>query len=169
MSNSVKKLTRSALLAALGLVLMYLAAVIPTAKLAMVAISGLVTAAARINCGISYSIGVFIVTAVLSLALLPMKSVAVLYTAFFGYYPIVKSALEQIRNLAISWVLKLVLFNLVFALLWLFASELMAEVLTMPHMWAIAQAVGTVVFILYDLCVSQLIVYYIRRISKHMK
>jgi hypothetical protein len=169
MSSSTKKLTRSALLAALGLVLMYLAAVIPTAKLAFVAVAGLLTAAVLINCGTPYSLGVFLVTAVLSLIILPMKSVAVLYACFFGYYPIAKSWMEHVRNLAVSWVLKLLLFNLVFVALWLFAAELLAEALTLPHMWVVAQLIGNAAFILYDICVSRLILFYITKISKHMK
>lgn len=170
MNDSIKKLTRSALITALGFALLYAASLLPTGRIALAAVAGLLTAVIMISCGVYYSAAVFAATAILGLLILPVKSPAILYVVFLGYYPIIKSFLERIKKPVFRWILKLLIFNIVFALVWLLAKELIAvEAELQTAVWALAVAAGNAVFIAYDICVSRLIHYYILRFSKYFK
>lgn len=170
MNDSIKKLARSALITALGFALLYAASFIPTGRMALAAVAGLLTAVILISCGTYYSAAVFAATAVLGLLILPIKSPAVIYTVFLGYYPILKSYLERIKRPLIKWILKLLIFNVVFAAVWLLAKDLIAvDAQILTTVWVAAQAAGNAVFIAYDILVSRLIHYYILRFAKYFK
>ncbi|HHU23155.1 MAG TPA: hypothetical protein GXZ52_07070 [Clostridiales bacterium] len=171
MNRPTRRLTRSALLAALGCALLYISAVIPSGRIALVAVSGLLTAAALIHCGIFHSIAVFATTAVLSAAIIPLKSCAVLYAVFLGYYPIAKSLFERLKSRVLEWVCKLALFNGALTCLWILGRSvfLPGEVPGFFEKYIIlAYILMNLVFIVYDLGISKLISFYIIRISKHI-
>ena len=170
MNTSIKKLTRSALAVALGFVVLYISSLIPTGRIALAAIAGLLSAAILMSCGAYYSFAVFIVTAGLGLLILPQKSPAILYAVFLGYYPIIKSYLERIRKTALEWIIKLIIFNIVFLAIWLLSKELITvEAALLPGVWAAFQAAGNIVFVMYDIILSKLIHFYIIRFAKYFK
>ena len=170
MKTNTRMLARAALLTALATALMYISAVIPSARAAVVAIAGLISLAAVLSCGICWAWGVFAVTACLSLLILPLKSCALLYTAFFGWYPIIKSTIERrIKKNALQWIAKLFLFNSAFAALMFLANSVLMDS-GFPeniHGWMIAVAwfVLDVVFLIYDVLITRLVPIYIKRIS----
>lgn len=169
MRFTVKNLSRAALAAALGCVLLYIAAILPTGRITVVAIAGLLTAAVVISSGYAMALAVFVVTAVISFFIMPQKSVAVLYAAFFGYYPIVKSLFERIRGLAAGWILKFLVFNVSFFSIWMLARELItADISAKPVFGVVAALVANGLFLAYDICLSRLIDIYINRVSKHI-
>ena len=132
MDRHAKKLTRSALLTALGCALLYVSSVVPSGRVAIVAVSGLLTAAALIHCGIFYSFAVFAITAALSAVIIPVKSCAVLYAVFLGYYPIAKSLFERLKSRTLEWAAKLVLFNAALTGLWLLGQRVLQDELCRP-------------------------------------
>jgi hypothetical protein len=171
MDRHAKKLTRSALLTALGCALLYVSSVVPSGRVAIVAVSGLLTAAALIHCGIFYSFAVFAITAALSAVIIPVKSCAVLYAVFLGYYPIAKSLFERLKSRTLEWAAKLVLFNAALTGLWLLGQRVLLQG-DMPDLFekyiALAYILMNVVFIIYDFGISKLIAFYIIRVSKHI-
>lgn len=170
MSKSVRILTRCALLTALGVVLNYLSSVLPAASIAIVAVAGLLTAAAVIHAGLLYAFAVFFVTAALSLLLTPDKSGALLYTVFLGYYPALKSLLERkVRPAVPCWIIKLLLFNGIFALIGALGAGILFPGSGTAAPWIVIQGVGNIVFVVYDIGLSRLISFYIRRVSIHVK
>jgi len=170
MGNGTKILARAALIAALGCVILYIAAVVPTGRIALIAIAGMLTAAAVIHCGMGAAIAVFAVTALIGFLILPQKSGVALYTVFFGYYPILKSLLERLSGRGLSWALKYIVFNIAFALTVFLGKETIAAgVDNFAVMWVAAQLVGNVVFLAYDICLSKLIETYILRVSRHVR
>ena len=170
MSTSVKTLARCALFTALGVALNYLASVLPVASLAVVAVAGLLTAATVIHAGLPRAFAVFAVTAALSLLLAGDKSAPLLYAAFLGYYPALKSFLERrLRPHLLCWAVKLLLFNAAFAALYLLASQILLSQLNTRLPWLAIQGLGNLVFVIYDIGLSRLIGFYIRRISTHIK
>jgi len=165
-SFDTRALARCSILAALGVVLMYVSAVIPSAKIALVAIAGVLNAAAVIHHGKLRALFVFVAVSLLSLLLLPQKGCAVMYIVFFGYYPIIKSVFERLRSAALGWAAKIALFNAVFFALWFIARELFLLVLPLdnvglPIVWLAANAA----FVVYDIGLSKLIALYISRFS----
>lgn len=166
MRKKTKELTRSSLLAALGLVFLLLGTVLPSGRLALTACAGILTALVLIQSGLVYAIGVFLCVGVLGLLLLPQKAPAVLYLAFLGYYPILKSLAEHLRYRWLEWVLKLGVFNLIFLILWFVIKGFLVP--KVQFSLPLLLLAANVVFMVYDRGLSGLIRYYIVHISKHI-
>ena len=138
------------------------------------AFAGMLTLFCVIELGRSWAFGVYVAAALLSLLLLPNKEAAVLYTAFFGYYPIVKAILEGRRMPRIlEYLLKLAVFNISFVaayLLLVYAfglpfNELMGVDETSA--WArfaipIFLVIGNVTFLILDLLMTRMATIYLR-------
>lgn len=168
MSENTKRISRLSLLTALSVGLLYLAAVLPTAHLTILAVCGFLCAVAVMMYSTLWAAAVYVVTAALALLILPDKLCAIYYAAFFGYYPILKSYLEKIRNIKISWLAKFAVYCLIY-LVWFFAAKglFFGEAITFP--WYILFPLGAVAFVIYDICMSILIRYYIEKISGYIK
>ena len=146
-------------LAAGSLVFLWLAAITPTGRLGLTAVAGLFPMAAVLAAGRAAGYLCWAASGILSLFLLPDKGVALLYLAFLGLYPIVKSRIESLRRQPVEWCLKLVFFDLALTLFWFF---LRAMFLPNPPDWLGDNALpvyllGNVVFVCYDIGLSRLI------------
>lgn len=160
-------LTLGAVLAALSLALLYVGSLLPSGQLALTAAAGLWPAAAVISVGLGGGFGVWAVTALLGLLVVPNKMSALLYAGFFGLYPMVKSGLERLRNKVFSWALKFLFFDLVLCVfVFGFGTAFMPLLPAMARKHtALALLAGNVVFTLYDLGFSQVIGFYLARIE----
>lgn len=158
------------MLAALQIVLMYAGTVVPSWKLALTAMAGVINAAVLIECGVGSSVICFAAVSVLSALILPQKSLAFLYILFFGYYPLLKSAVERIRKRALEWSVKLVVFNLACALCMTALRFGFVSDISLPDIALVVLWLGlNVVFVIYDIGLTQLIGLYIQRIHKIIK
>ncbi len=167
MKASTKRLTRLAILAAIGVVLLLLGSVLPAGRLALVAVSSLPVCIALMMYGIKWSLGLFALTCLLGALLFPGAAV-IMYTAFFGYYPIAKSLFERMHSAAAGWVCKFALYTFAFVIYWLLAKALFT--FTGGELsWYILYPLGAVVFFLYDLAYSSLIRYYIVKIARYFQ
>jgi len=160
-----KALTRSGLAAALSMVLLFTAAALPSGKLALIALSGMVTAFLRISCGLRWAAGCFLTVSILSALLLPQKTIGILYALFFGYYPFIKPSLERTGTPVLRWLRKLAVFWTALAAACLLASLLLTGARP-PLLWLIPLFLGGgAVFALYDAVLTRWILYYLRRIA----
>ncbi|MCD8322829.1 MAG: hypothetical protein LUC89_08105 [Oscillospiraceae bacterium] len=162
MKESTKRLTRLALLAALGVVFLMLASVLPTGSLALLAVASFAVCVARMLYGWGWGAGVYAVTAALGLLLYP-GTATIAYAGFFGYYPLAKSLFERPHSRVAEWAMKLGLYAVVFALYWM----LFPVDSTLP--WYALCPIGAVAFAIYDWCLSLMVRIYIERIARYMK
>ena len=104
MSNqtNTKRLTVCAMLAALGVVLLWIGSILEVAEISMAVIASLLCVVAVIEYGGVAPWLVFAATGALGLILLPNKGIAVTYLLFFGYYPIIKEKIER-RTRGVRW------------------------------------------------------------------
>ena len=103
-------------LAALAVVIMCLGTLIPVATFACPMLCILLAKVILERCGKRIAHTWYGVVCVLSLLLAPDKEAAAVFVAF-GYYPVIKTKLEQ---LPLCWLWKVILFNVViFVLYWL--------------------------------------------------
>jgi len=170
MKSSSRSVAYSALAAALGTVLMYLASAAPTGKLVILCVASLCTVFVLSVCGWKWALASYAVTAALSLILSPSKASAILFSAFFGYYPIVKIFVERLHTPAARWGIKLGIFNAVMAVLF-FAIRSFFQgnwgVLSGKPWVMLLLANG--LFVLYDLALQQGILYFIRNIARRIR
>ena len=140
---------------------------------ALPAIAGFLTLFCVIELGKSWAFGVYFATALLSLLFVPNKEAAVMYTAFFGYYAIVKALLESRLPRVAEYVLKFLIFNASVLL----AYTVLIHLFGMPlddilgvdsSVWWSKYAIpvmlvmGNVVFIVFDFALTRMAMVYLK-------
>jgi len=166
MAFSAKRIAYLAVLTALGTVLLLAANAMPTGRLALLALAGFPVCAALMMFGPGWAAGVCAVTAALGFLLFPGVA-AVGYAAFFGWYPIVKSLCERVKNRYAGLGLKLLAYTLAAVLYWFLAKELFSGAAGLP--WPVLYAAGAAVFFVYDWAYSLLIRIYLEKIARFLK
>ena len=166
-----KKLTLSALLSALGVVMISVGAIFELFDLSILAFVSLFVAFAYIELGSPYTFLVWIVTSLLSFILFPGAVMWIEYFAVFGIYPILKGYIERLGRL-FWWPLKILYASLSVILL-IFAVEFITGT---PFFTfdATLLKVGICVllifaFALYDVFLTVLIRYYMRALRPRIK
>lgn len=160
------------MVAALSLALMLIVSVIPSMTYALPALAGAFLIVVVLEVDKKWAFGVYCAVAILSMLLVPVKEVALLYTLWFGYYPILKALLEARLPAWLSWTLKIILFDAMMLLSGYLSIRLFGvqiDELDRFGIWAIPilLGIGTVTFILYDYVLTQLISLYLNKWQKH--
>lgn len=168
--KSAAAVAYSAVLGALSLVLVYVAAVVPTGNWGLVALSGVFTAAVVISVSLRAAFLCWAGVSILAFLLLPGKFCALMYAALFGLYPILKALIERLRTLWLEYILKLAFFNAAFTALYVFMRQMVLNSLpsALHRVWLLYLA-ANVVFLIYDFGVTKLIAFYIARIDRAIR
>ena len=170
--TDTKKLTVCAMLASLGVVLLYAGSIIEVLDISMAVIASLTCIIAVIEYGKSAPWAIYAVTSVLSLILLPNKTPAAFYVLFFGFYPILKEKFEKL-NKVICWILKEAVFNVSLAAMAIATYFLTTTgdntLFTSPLFIAVAVVAAELVFVLYDVALTRLISFYIIKLRHRFK
>ncbi len=165
----MKKSAKTALggiIAALSVVLMLLSSVIPFMEYALPAMAGALMIIMVVEVGKGWAAAAYFSVSFLSLILLANKEAAMMYVAFFGWYPILKPVIEsKIKQKTLQWVLKFLSFNAAlvsayFILISVFGLKL--EDLTehgTPGLIALLAA-GNVMFVVYDIFITRIVYIY---------
>ena len=92
MKNNVRQMTLAAMMAALQTVLLYLGSVLPSGRLAMAALAGVLGAVIVIECGYPHAAMAWVVASALGMLLFPRKGSALFFAAFLtlivGLFPL---------------------------------------------------------------------------------
>ncbi len=156
----VKKLTVSAVLSALSVIILLIGSVTGIMDLTAVAVASLCVFFSVLEMGYPFPYLIYIVTSVLSLLLLPDKFAAVCYAAFGGLYPVLKSFIERLPRV-FAWILKAVYFNAVLtAIIWVSLSLLGMKSDDIGFEIVI-YLLGNLTFLMYDLAMTKLITQYL--------
>ena len=164
------------MMAALGVVILYVGSLIEVLDISMAAIASLLCVLAVIEYGRGYAWLVFAATAILSMLVLPEKFTPSLYAFMIGYYPMVKELIERIGKKQIfrgarvmQWAIKMLFFNcalLVFAMIAIYLLALPREAEWMKiTMFILANAA----FVLYDIALTRLIGKYVFCLRRRIK
>lgn len=168
----VKYLTVSAMLSALGVVMLGLGSLVEVLDLTFAVIASLLTVYAVIEIGGAYPWLIWIVTSVVALLILPLKTPVLFYALLTGYYPILKQKIERRMARVPAWTFKMSVFAIslavIVAVMWLFAPTLLE---TTGGWIVIATTVVLAVlsFILYDICLTKLITIYFVKLQKRFR
>lgn len=121
-----KKITLSAMAAALSAVLLALSSLLGLMELTVGAIASLLVVFIHVEVGAPYQWLVWLVTSLIALLLLPSKTIGFAYLLVFGIYPILKSFIERLPRW--SWlIIKFVYISAILAAC-IFLSELVLGV-----------------------------------------
>ncbi len=176
--KKTKLVSLSSLCAALGVVFLYLGSMLDVLDMSAAVLASVIVLFCVLELGYGYAGMVYLTVTVLSLLLLPNKSPAILFAGLFGYVPISKFYLEK-KLKAFAWLPKILVFNLIFALvIWFFAETMGFTTENTfgipPVVYYIAYFVlANVVYILCDILYARLSrLYFCRlrdRIKKYLK
>jgi len=160
--------------AALSLTLLISVAIVPFMTYALPAIAGALIVVMVIETDKKWAFGVYAAIAILSFFLVPEKEVAMMYIAFFGYYPIIKALIEAHIPAVPAWAIKVLSFNATMIAAYYLMIKLMG--ITLDEMdehgiWGVVMllGIGTFAFVFYDLALTRLITVYVKKWRKHFK
>ena len=168
MRGRTKYLTVSAMLVALGVILLGLGSLINTLDLTVAALASILCVWAVIEMGMTYAWMIWLVTSFLAILLLPRKTPGCFYL-FIGLYPILKERLERLPR-AVEWVLKIVIFHAMIALCWLVLRIFVPGEAALEFGWLLlaTYALALVAFLLYDYALTKLISFYLQKLQKRI-
>lgn len=169
-----KKVAFGGVVAALSLVLMLLTGVFPFGTYALPCMAGLLLTFIVIEFSSWWAIGVYFAVSVLSFFLAADKEAALYYILLLGIYPVLKSFFEKIKFKWLSFVIKLLYFN-VSAVCSYFISIYILAIpedsfelfgVNLPLVFLLA---GNVVFVVYDIAVSRIAFLYLAKFRNMFK
>ncbi|MBR7184619.1 MAG: hypothetical protein IKD37_03320 [Clostridia bacterium] len=167
-SARTRRLTAGAVMVALGVLMLYLGALIEVLDLSLAALASMLTVLAVIEFGGGMPWMIWAATSILSLLLLPAKFPALLYLLFAGLYPMVKAAFERLHYL-LAWILKLSFFNTALLVLivlcnWVFHLPDTGLALSLAVF-----ALANLTFVLFDIALGRLILLYLYKLRPRLR
>ena len=160
------KVSLGGVVAALSLVLMLMTSIVPFGTFAFPTFAGILLILIVLNLNFGYAFAVYFVTAALSFLLVADKEAALYYTAFLGFYPIVKGLIERLSSKAAQYVIKFALFNACIIAAFFIGTFLLGIPKESFNLFGVYLpwvflVLGNVFFLLYDLCVTRLVTIYL--------
>ncbi|MBO5897290.1 MAG: hypothetical protein J6Q83_08315 [Clostridia bacterium] len=140
--------------AALTVVLMAATTILPVLMYVLPIITGIIVLLTSLVAGKKYAFGVYAASSILLIVLITDKESALTYILFFGYYPLIRDALDRLPKV-LSWALKLVLFNICAVLIGVisvYVFGISGEEYSEFGRWTVPVllAMSNLVFLLYD-------------------
>ncbi len=152
-----KMIARCGMAAALSVGIMFLTTVFQTLSLALAAISGFVIAFIVMRYGKIAATLTYAASAAIVFFFVPDRGAAILYVAFFGIYPVLKSVFENIKSRVLEWVCKIIFAGgIIFLAIKLFSLNYF-------------YLLSIFVFVLYDIVFSKVIFTYGPKLNKIIK
>lgn len=171
-----RKLSFASVLTALTIVCLYGSTILPTGKIALLALTSLCVLVTQAECGTRYALIQYAASALIGLLLVPTKFQSILFIAFIGYYPIVKSHIERLDKLWLEWIVKIFYFNAMLICLYFIVKYFLLRYVSfgpifdyvLSHL-VIVVAILELVFVFYDYLLSLMASYYNNVIKKKMQ
>ena len=160
------KIAFAAVVSALSVVIMYMASVLPTGKLALCAVASGVMCLVVVKNGIGNALSVYAVVSVISIILLPDKSIAIGYILFLGNYPVLKALIEKQRKLAKEWLIKITLFIVYAVVLYFGAVFFVPSFVDFEYSLPVVLCAVLLIASVYDVALSLLVTELVRRFSR---
>lgn len=151
------------IIAALSVTIMAATTVVPFLSYALPAISGALLIIMVIEINRKWAFGAYISVSVLSFFILTDKEAAIMYAAFFGYYPIIKSALENRLPRVLEYLVKFSIFNVAVVsavLIIVYAFKIPIDDVTENMPIYILLIMANAMFLLYDYTLTQTVELY---------
>ena len=161
-----RDITIGAMCCGLSILFLYIASIIPTGKITVAFIATFMPAVACAECEKRITSLICGVSAGLLAGLIvPKTGLAGVITLFFCgvlcYYPWLKSVIESLNRLTLEWIIKIIFFTAVSAVIYFIAKKTGIEFYSIP--------VSILILTAYDFLVSYTMGYYMRIISPKIK
>jgi len=169
-SKSSTRIALGGISASLCLVVMLTTALLPFATYALPALAGIMLIPLALELGAKTAWVCYAAVAILSLLIVPDREAALMFIAFFGYYPIIKIKLDGIKNRFGRRFLKVLIFNSAMimaytAVIYIFGMTYLIEEFSNYFGWMLL-ITANIFFPIYELALHNMYRLYIYRIRK---
>lgn len=174
--KNASKIALGAIMTGLSIALLMSTTVIPFLSYTVPAICGTLTIIILTECGKKWALLVYACVSILAFILIPDKSAGASYALIFGYYPIVKTLLENKFSKNLAWLFKLTIANIVLLLSYYISlkffgidTEGMEWITPYLMKWYVIPIIiigGSIFFYMYDIVLYRLSVIYKNRWRK---
>ena len=170
--NRASKTAVGGIVTAISVATMFLTAVIPFLTYILPIAAALLLSIVTRELGRGWAAGVYLAVGTLGMLVVADKEAALMYIAFFGYYPLIKDTLDRLPRI-VRILLKLIIFNAsvtaaYFVIIKLFGmdSKEFNELgrFTVP----VLLVLGNIVFVLFDRMLGTLCVLYDKRLKSRI-
>ncbi|MEX1307385.1 MAG: hypothetical protein AB1Z19_02565 [Eubacteriales bacterium] len=170
MDSDSYTLSLTSMMAAFALLFIYLAGILPTARMGMYAIASLFSIALCMEQRTAYAIILYFAVSALSFLILPNTLMVVPYILFFGYYGIAKYHIESIKDKLLAFALKLMVFNIGLILNYFLAKNMFLVNVpdAIKNSFWLFLGLAQLAFLAYDYIFSKMAELYDNRIRKFL-
>lgn len=169
MSKKSTQIAIGGVFSGLCLALMFLTGMVPFSMYALPAIAGAMLVAVVVENGRRTAFMVYLSVSILAPLIVPNPEAAMMFIAFFGYYPIIQGLFVRIKPRLFRTVCKLLLFNVAivgsywFGYTVLGMTELLEDIGDYSYLiLAGFLLVGNVIFVMYDFILTRYTIIYVR-------
>ena len=160
------KMALGGIFSALAVVSMLISYLVPTATYACPALAGVMLIPVVIEVGKGWAICAYAAVSLLSFLLLADKEMALCFTAFFGFYPILKAVLERYLSKLLCWASKIAVFSMCMTgvfFLSIYVLGIPRESFTLFGVYLpwVFLVIGIAIFVVYDIALSRVIGAYV--------
>ncbi len=168
------KVALGGIIAALSVLLMIFAGVTTTLVYAIPMVVGALLMMLVVEFGAGFAALVYVAVSIISMLILGNKEAAIMYVAFFGYYPIIKGFLEKYLKNITCWIVKYLIFNVAMVASYFIVSKIfMISFEDMEEFGEYSMLVllcaGNILFAMYDIMLTRLVSVYIYKWRKSIK
>ena len=162
-----KKVSFSAILIAIAVVILYLGSMIDVLTLSVAAFASLTVMITVAELGFPSAFCVYCAASLLSFLLLPAKETAVVFSAFFGFYPIIKGLADKTKKYT-AYIIKTLVFLVSFAT----SAVVFVAFFGLPadkwYIYSLLFIPALAVFFVYDWLFTRVILYYFQTLRKRL-
>lgn len=158
-----KKIALLGILLALNQILLIFSSIFPTNKLFFLGIASLPISIVIIEKGVKNGALFYAASSLLAVILVPNKLYLIPYILFFGVYGLLKYLIEKDRSLIVEYILKIIIFNILFFIGYLIAKNLIF--INFNHLIILG---AQLVFLVYDYAYGLFINYYYKEIRRRI-
>ncbi len=168
--ETVRKTAYSSIIASIITVIIMIGSVLDIVDLAAASLCAIIIHIVYNESGGKTAFLIFAVSSSLSLILMPMRSCPVLFTGFFGYYPILRAFLyKHIKVKALSYTLLILLYNAVMFILFTLFKSIFGITQEPVYMYVLLLITSNVFFISFELLMGRIMILYTYKIKKIFK
>lgn len=158
-NNKASFVARGGIYVALSLFLLYSTSFLPFNTIFLLGVTSAIIPLSILTTNIQNSIIVYVSVSLLSYFLLPLKSMWLSYTVFFGLYGFIKLYIEKLRKISLEFILKIVYFNISMGIFYLIYKFLFVSSLSIPGNFLFLILAYQFMFIIYDYALTIFITY----------
>ncbi|NSW90651.1 MAG: hypothetical protein HPY74_08250 [Firmicutes bacterium] len=170
--NNTKKFALNGILAAIAIMCLLLATIMPTSKLSFYVLSSFFVSIIIMEYGTGSGWVFYILTNLLAFIIIPNKIRIIPYSVFFGVYGIIKYYIEKIDKIVLEYILKIIYFNVCMTGAIVLFKEIVAGGTGIVNikfpLWA-GLVLLEAIFVLYDYVYTLFIQYYKEKLRRFLK